>query len=64
MYYLIFDLIKNFNYVCTLILYIDNNINCCNNRLKMNDLFSNFSRVFKIKYFEYFFRIYKKKKNK
>lgn len=41
-----------------LTLYIDNSIICCNNHLKMNDLFSNFIRVVKIKYSEYFFGIY------
>lgn len=44
-------------------LYIDNSIIYCNNCLKIDDdLFSNFSRMFKIKYSEYFFRIYLKKK--
>lgn len=46
-------------------LYIDNSIIYCNNCLKIDDdLFSNFSRMFKIKYSEYFFRIYLKKKNR
>ena len=34
------------------VLYVDDAIICCNNCLKMNDLLSNFSWVFKIKYSE------------